>query len=90
MPAALEPEGLKASAVAVALTLFVVFPQILEKKAGRFVRLTCTVTIGFTPKAAGRLEQSGTGARPPAEYVTVVVLGMVVLTGTWLASAIAA
>src|SRR5438552_6666122 len=58
LPTFPELEGLKASAVAVALTVFPVFPQIREKKVGKPARLTCTVTIGFTPNAAGKAEQS--------------------------------
>jgi len=61
-----EAEGLNASAVAVALTVLDVVPQILEKKVGRLARRTCTVTIGFTPKAAGRVEQSVAPVWPPA------------------------
>ena len=51
MPTVPELEGLKASAVAVALTEFPEFPQIREKKVGRLARVNCTVTMGFTPKA---------------------------------------
>src|ERR1700722_532152 len=46
-----EPDELNASAVAVALTLFVFRDQIREKKVGRPARMTCTFTCGFTPKA---------------------------------------
>src|ERR1022692_5006728 len=46
-----EPDELNASAVAVALTLFVFRDQIREKKVGRLARMTCTFTCGFTPKA---------------------------------------
>ena len=53
-----ELDGLNASAVALALTLFPVFPQIREKKVGRLFRVTNTLTTGFTPKAAGSPEQS--------------------------------
>ena len=53
-----ELEGLNASAVAVALTLFPVLPQTREKKFGKLPRVTCTVTMGLTAKAAVRPEQS--------------------------------
>src|SRR5258708_6532333 len=48
LPVNPEAEGLKASAVAVALTLFPLFPQMREKKVGRLDRVTCTVTSGLT------------------------------------------
>ena len=66
-----EFEGLNASAVAVALTLFPLFPNMREKNVGRFARVTSTVTTGFTPTAAGNPEQSD-DVLPPAEYVTVM------------------
>ena len=53
-----EAEGLKASAVALALTLFPVLPQMREKNVGRLVRVTFTVTMGFTPKGGPMLRQS--------------------------------
>src|ERR1022692_2036770 len=46
-----EPDELNASAVAVALTLFVFRDQMREKNVGRPARMTCTCTCGFTPKA---------------------------------------
>ena len=56
-----DAEGLKASAVAVALTLFPVFPQMREKKVGKPARTTCTVISGLTPK--GPPDQRGTVVR---------------------------
>jgi hypothetical protein len=44
-----EFEGLNASAVAEALTVFVARDQIRENKVGRLARVTCTVTSGLTP-----------------------------------------
>ena len=58
LPTFPESEGLKASAVALALTLLPVFPQIREKNVGSLGRVTCTVTIGLTVNAAGSVEQS--------------------------------
>ena len=52
LPTFPELEGLNASALAVALTLFPVLPQTREKKFGKLPRVTCTVTIGLTAKAA--------------------------------------
>jgi hypothetical protein len=46
-----EFDGLKTSAVAVALTLLPALPQMREKYVGRFDRDTLTVTMGLTPKA---------------------------------------
>jgi hypothetical protein len=71
LPKVPEFEGLKASAVGVALTLFPLFPQMREKNVGRFAPVTSTVTIWFTPTAAGNPEQSD-DVLPPAEYVTVM------------------
>jgi hypothetical protein len=62
LPTFPEFDGLKASAVAVALTLLPVLPeraQIREKKVGKLTRCTVTVTSGFTANAAGKLEQLG-------------------------------
>ena len=61
MPAFPELEELKTSAVAVALTLLPLLPHRREKNVGKFERVTCAVTSGFTPKAAGMPEQSGDG-----------------------------
>jgi hypothetical protein len=52
-----NPEGLNASAVAVALTVVPVYllpnnEKIRAKNTGRFVRCTVTVTRGFTAKFA--------------------------------------
>jgi hypothetical protein len=69
-----EFEGLKASAVAVALTLFPAFPQKREKKVGSPARCTTTVTTGLMAKAAGSEEQSVLEVVVPplvTEYVTV-------------------
>src|SRR3984893_4730881 len=44
-----EFDGLNASAVAVALTVFVARDQIRENSVGRLLRETCTVTSGLTP-----------------------------------------
>ena len=66
-PFTLEAEGLKASAVAFADIVFPVFPQMRAKNVGMLARPTCTVTIGFTPKAAGKVEQSCTGVAAPAK-----------------------
>lgn len=66
-----DAEGLNASAAAVALTLFPVFPQMREKKVGRFDRVTCTVTIGLTPKAPEVTVEQSDAVPPPAEYITV-------------------
>jgi hypothetical protein len=67
-------EGLNASAVAVALMLFPERVQIREKKFGRPVCVTFTVTKGFTPNAElERVEQSVFPAPVPAEYVTATV-----------------
>jgi hypothetical protein len=68
-----EFEGLKASAVAVALTVLPVLPQMREKNVGRLALVTFAVTMGLTAKAAGKPEQSDVGPLPPAEYVTVTV-----------------
>src|ERR1039457_6196920 len=46
-----ERDELNASAVAVALTLFVFRDQMREKNVGRPARMTWTFTCGFTPKA---------------------------------------
>jgi len=68
LPTLPESEGLKTSAVAVALTELPVFPQMREKNVGRLARVSCTVTNGlFTPEVKVNLEQSGVGALPPAE-----------------------
>src|ERR1035441_4605019 len=67
-----DAEELKASAVEVALIVFPWLPQMREKKVGRPARVTWTVTIGFTPKAAGSDEQSVLEVPlVPAEYLTV-------------------
>jgi hypothetical protein len=57
-PAVAESDGLNTSAVAVALTELEVLPQMREKKLGMLTGETCTVTIGFTAKAALNVEQS--------------------------------
>jgi hypothetical protein len=63
VPATLaEFDGLNASAVALALTVALLFPQMREKKVGKFVRVTVTPTTGFTPKAGGRVPQSDVNA----------------------------
>ena len=63
-----DADGLKASAVAVALTLFPVFPQMREKKEGTPARTTCTVTSGLTPKGPPANEtQLLSTDTPPAE-----------------------
>ena len=46
-----EFEGLNASAMAVAVTLLVGAPHMRANIVGRAVRVTCTVTMGFTPNA---------------------------------------
>ena len=51
LPTLPELDGLNTSAVAVALTVFPVFPQTREKNVGKLGRVTCTVTMGLTPKA---------------------------------------
>jgi hypothetical protein len=69
-----EFEGLKASAVAVALTVFPAFPHMREKNVGRPVRESCTVTTGLMANAGGSEEQSGFELVVPplvTEYVTV-------------------
>jgi hypothetical protein len=45
-----EADELNASAVAVALTLFVFRDQMRAKNVGRPARMTCTCTCGFTPE----------------------------------------
>jgi hypothetical protein len=74
LPTFPELEELKASAVAVALTLFPLFPQMREKKVGRPARWSCTVTIGLTPKGpgVGKVAQFA-DELPPAEYSTLGV-----------------
>ena len=52
VPTLAEFEGLKTSALAMALTDAPRLPQIREKKLGTPVRITCTVTTGLIPKAA--------------------------------------
>jgi hypothetical protein len=52
LPTLPELEELKASAVAVPLTVAPVRPHIRAKNVGRSVRCTFTVTRGFTPNAA--------------------------------------
>jgi hypothetical protein len=75
-----ELEGLKASAVAAALTVFPLWPQMREKKVGKPVCWIRTVTIGLTPNGAGvpaRAEQSVLELDElplPAEYVTFTVV----------------
>jgi hypothetical protein len=87
-----EAEGLKASAVAVALMLFPGFPQMREKKVGRLARETSTVTIGFTPNApvGGKFEQSAAPGPAPAEYSTLGTVTDVPPTALWVATATAA
>ena len=73
-PTLAEFEGLKASAVAVALTVFPAFPQMREKKVGSPARCTSTVTTGLMANAAGNEEQSVFELVVPplvTEYVTV-------------------
>ncbi len=55
-----EFDGLKASAVALALTVLPPLPQMREKKVGKLERWIWTVTMGLTANAAGmpELEQS--------------------------------
>src|SRR5258707_7759777 len=67
-----ELEELKASAVAVPLTVAPVRPHIRAKNVGRSVRCTFTVTRGFTPN--GRLG-------PEAAHCVSELLGNV--TATW-------
>src|SRR5579863_10703935 len=69
LPLRSDADGLKASAVAFALTEFEVLPQMREKNVGKLARLIWTVTIGLTPKAAGKVEQSCVPLAPPAAYV---------------------
>jgi hypothetical protein len=52
-----DAEGFKTSAVAVALMLFPVIPQMREKNVGRLVRVIFTVTMGFTGKAPPTVAQ---------------------------------
>src|ERR1700730_17461416 len=76
LPTFPESEGLKTSAVAVALTVFVVLLQMREKKVGKPVCWIWTVTIGLTAKAVDRVEQSVLELMVPplpAKYVTVEV-----------------
>ena len=61
-----EADGLKASAIALALTLLPVRPQIREKNVGSPVCVTCTATIGFTPNATAPVELQLLGLLPPA------------------------
>src|ERR1700751_2873262 len=51
VPTLAEFDELNASALAVALTLVPVLPQIREKKLGTPVRTICTVTTGLIPNA---------------------------------------
>jgi hypothetical protein len=51
VPTLAEFDELNASALAVALTLVPVLPQIREKKLGTLVRTICTVTTGLIPNA---------------------------------------
>src|SRR5947209_9526222 len=67
-----EFEGLNTSAVAVALTVCDGALHMRAKKDGKPARCTCTVTIGFTPKTAPRVEQSGSVPADVA-YLTVTV-----------------
>ena len=54
-----EPDGLKASAVALTVTLLGEAPQKREKKLGKPAWVSCTVTMGLTPKAeVARVVQS--------------------------------
>src|SRR5579862_2812777 len=89
-----EFDGLKASAVAVALTLFEVFPQMREKNVGIPERVTFTVTSGLTPKAvAANVVQSALEviAPPlPPEYETLIVPGTELATVFWPTTACAA
>ena len=77
MPESSEFEGLKTSAVAVALTLFERLPQMREKKVGRLERVSWTVTIGFTPKAVALRELQSAELVPFEEYRTLGVDGAV-------------
>ena len=83
-------DGLKTSAVAVALTLFPEFPQIREKNVGRPERVIFTVTMGLTLNApfTVKVEQSGFEV-PAAEYVTFTV-PTALPTALWVATAFAA
>ncbi len=71
LPTRSEFEELKASAVAVALTLAPRRPQIRAKKVGRSVRWTCTVTSGFTPKAGVALAHPAVSVLLGNDTVTV-------------------
>jgi hypothetical protein len=64
-----ELDGLKTSAVALAVTAFaLLLPQILEKNIGRPGRETRTVTKGLLiPEAKERVEQLGDNPLPAAE-----------------------
>src|SRR5208283_1302131 len=65
LPMLAELEALKASAVAVAVTVFPVFPHMREKNVGRFDRVTCAVTRGFTRRRrAVRNSQPSVRCRP--------------------------
>jgi hypothetical protein len=57
-PTVPEFDGLKASAVAVTFTVLPGLPQMREKKVGSAGRWSTTLTVGLTPNAAGRVEQS--------------------------------
>ena len=73
LPTLPEFDGLKTSALALALTEFPVLPHIREKNVGKLARVTCTVTVGLlTPEAKGKAEQS-VELLPAAEYVTLTV-----------------
>src|SRR5271169_6920664 len=82
-----DAEELKASAVAVALTLFGFRDQMRENKVGRPPRMTCTCTCGFTPKAFAPAKVQFATAVPLYTKFTFTVVGAVLPTAFWFATA---
>src|SRR5579864_761227 len=75
-----EPDELNASAVAVALTLFVFRDQIREKNVGRAERMTWTFTCGFTPKAFAPVKVQFAMSVPLYKKFTFTVVAAALLT----------
>src|ERR1039457_6116987 len=75
-----EPDELNASAVAVALTLFVLRDQMREKNVGRPPRTICTCTCGFTPKAFSPLKVQSAIGVPLYKKFTFTLVAAALLT----------
>jgi hypothetical protein len=63
-----EFEGLKASAVAVALTVFVEFPQIREKNVGKAEVERVVQSVVGVPAGAEKVTVAGSAARLPTAF----------------------